>query len=300
MDEIESMRSDNVDFGGAATTKKKCASKSELNSMVDRGHDGEDGEPEEVDPSPDKRETETFQGEEQIFGVSKRKPHRRKQGGTRHNNKKWRPYNKLSWQERKELDDRESRRACLKREERFASGHPVAPYNTTQFLMEEHSKTENISPALHNEVLNQHSNHSGSARNNEAGSVTTGSNDSLDEYYDSPNDEESFIAKDFSETYDNIHAEHIETMSKAELVKDYMDLELKVEKMECKLKVYESLNIIEKKSALSDFKQNSLLDPNSRPLMADQKLKYENERLKRENSDLRRQVEILRAQTKIL
>ena len=33
----------------------------------------------------------------------------------------------------KKLDERETRRACKRREQRFASGHPLAPYNTTQF-----------------------------------------------------------------------------------------------------------------------------------------------------------------------
>ena len=59
--------------------------------------------------------------------------------------RKWKPYNKLSWEERQELDEAETKRACMKREERFASGHPVAPYNTTQFIMEDRQQT---SPSL--------------------------------------------------------------------------------------------------------------------------------------------------------
>lgn len=56
--------------------------------------------------------------------------HRRRRG------KKWKPYSKLSWEEKLELEKREEKRAEGVRAERFKHGIPVAPYNTTQFLLE--------------------------------------------------------------------------------------------------------------------------------------------------------------------
>lgn len=47
----------------------------------------------------------------------------------------WKPYNKLTWEEKKRLEERESQRASQMRAEMFAKGPPVAPYTTTQFLM---------------------------------------------------------------------------------------------------------------------------------------------------------------------
>ncbi|XP_064644355.1 protein HEXIM1-like [Lineus longissimus] len=218
--------------------------------------------------------------------VKLRKKHRRgkNKGGSRHN-KKWRPYNKLSWSERKELDERETERACLKREERFASGHPVAPYNTTQFLMEDHNKNENISPFLRDRP---NLNESESKSREGAGNV----NDSNDAYYDSPNDEESFIAKDFSETYENIHAERLQTMSKVELVKEYIELEAKVEKLESKL--HEVLPANDSNNVNKEVKR--LVDSTNTP--SDNQLKHllqqEIERLKQENDRLRNENQQLR------
>lgn len=60
--------------------------------------------------------------------------------------RKWRPYNELSWDEKKVQDDRESRRAFAKRERLSAEGHPIAPYNTTQFLMDDQKMPTPIRP----------------------------------------------------------------------------------------------------------------------------------------------------------
>jgi len=151
------------------------------------------------------------------------KKHRRgkNKGGKRH----WKPYNKLSWEERKALEERESRRATRKRQQRFANGQPMAPYNTTQFLMEQHQADDpdyKIEDSLR-------------PRNDAAGDANgSGSVDSSEEYIDSPEDDDLFMAKDFSETYDSVHAERLQNMTKEELVRELIELESRVERLEKK------------------------------------------------------------------
>ncbi|XP_013411280.1 protein HEXIM [Lingula anatina] len=192
-------------------------------------------------PRAEKRGSEEMdEGSSGENGVSGKKKHRRKRkAGKHHNNRKWKPYNKLSWEERKALEDREAVRANQKRQDRFNSGHPVAPYNTTQFLMEDH-EDPNIKNLEEDETLIQQN------RQNSNNSMNSYSQDSSDEYfYDSPNDEEIFLAKDFTETYDNIHAERLESMSKGELVREYLAMETKLEQMEKKVKRLESVSPLE-------------------------------------------------------
>ncbi|CAN8014862.1 unnamed protein product [Ixodes persulcatus] len=136
--------------------------------------------------------------------------------------RKWKPYYKLSWEERRELEERESRRANRLRQQMFAHGQPVAPYNTTQFLMEDHCVQE---PDF--ESRNGHHRH----REDSVNSV-----DSSDEFYSSPEDEDDFLQKQFSEAYDDVHAERLSSMSKAELVQEYLLLEDRVEDLEQKLR----------------------------------------------------------------
>lgn len=62
-----------------------------------------------------------------------KKKHRRRRGRGR---KKWKPFNKLSHDERRRLAVREEKQAEKSLKQRMRHGVPVAPYNTTQFLLE--------------------------------------------------------------------------------------------------------------------------------------------------------------------
>ncbi|CAN7984542.1 unnamed protein product [Ixodes hexagonus] len=137
--------------------------------------------------------------------------------------RKWKPYYKLSWEERRELEERESRRANRLRQQMFAHGQPVAPYNTTQFLMEDHCVQE---PDFESKN-GQHHRH----RDDSVNSL-----DSSDEFYSSPEDEDDFLQKQFSEAYDDVHAERLSSMTKAELVQEYLLLEDRIEDLEQKLR----------------------------------------------------------------
>jgi len=151
----------------------------------------------------------------------RKKKHRR---GKRHS-RKWKPYNKMSWSERQAVDERESRRATKKREDAFASGHPRAPFNTTQFLIDDHITYQSVpSPSSHDEVRHG---------NNKEPSTSC---DSSEDYESTDDEEKKFIAREFSETYDNIHAERLQSMSKDCLIKEYIELESRLEQIQSKMK----------------------------------------------------------------
>ncbi|XP_043530998.1 protein HEXIM1-like [Chiloscyllium plagiosum] len=167
-----------------------------------------------------------------------KKRHRRRPSKKK---RRWKPYFKLSWEEKKKLDERESVRAAKTRAEMFAKGFTVAPYNTTQFLMEEHNQEE---PDL---------NPGGAGGGGGAGaggpprravkSDETSEEDELllldeEEQQDSGSDGMGgdgggeFLQRDFSETYEKYHAESLQNMTKQELIREYLELEKCLSRLE--------------------------------------------------------------------
>ncbi|CAI9581953.1 unnamed protein product [Staurois parvus] len=129
----------------------------------------------------------------------------------------WKPYSKLTWEEKKRVEERESQRASRIRAEMFAKGQPVAPYNTTQFLMEDHDLEEPDLPPLH---VNSDSTEEDEEEDG------TGSDGMASD------DGSEFLQKDFSETYEKYHVESLQDMSKQELIREYMELEKCLSRME--------------------------------------------------------------------
>lgn len=218
---------------------------------------------------------EGSENENNCDGNGKKKRRRRMRGGRNH--RKWKPYDKLSWKERRELEERETVRANQKREEAFAHGHPVAPYNTTQFLMEDHIKNESLTSP----DVQQDDGHD--SRESKSGSR---SSEYSDESSSSPEDGgDHFMEKEFSETYDNIHAERLQMMSKDELIKDYLEMEAKLERLEkrYKNKLRKRVSRQESSTSLSSEGEDSIDLHRARKLEDEYKLlKDENTALKRE------------------
>uniref|UniRef100_A0A8C5QAT7 HEXIM P-TEFb complex subunit 1 n=1 Tax=Leptobrachium leishanense TaxID=445787 RepID=A0A8C5QAT7_9ANUR len=144
--------------------------------------------------------------------------------------RKWKPYNKMTWEEKKLLEERESQRASRIRAEMFAKGQPVAPYNTTQFLMDLHDQEEpDLCPPQRRFTISLASlnpNGESTEEDPEEEEDGTGS-DGLDS-----NDGTEFLHKDFCETYERYHAESLQDMSKQELIREYMELEKCLSRME--------------------------------------------------------------------
>uniref|UniRef100_H3A262 HEXIM P-TEFb complex subunit 1 n=1 Tax=Latimeria chalumnae TaxID=7897 RepID=H3A262_LATCH len=137
-----------------------------------------------------------------------KKKHRRRPSKKK---RRWKPYYKLSWEEKKALDERETQRASRVRAEMFAKGLPVAPYNTTQFLMEEHDQKE---PDLKTDIYPKKS------KEEDGGSDGMGGHGG------------EFLQRDFSETYEKYHAESLQNMSKQELIREYLELEKCLSRLE--------------------------------------------------------------------
>ncbi|KFM57707.1 Protein HEXIM1, partial [Stegodyphus mimosarum] len=56
--------------------------------------------------------------------------------------RKWKSYTRMTWDERKKVDERDERKAYRTREKMSACGLALAPYNTTQFIMDDHCLEE--------------------------------------------------------------------------------------------------------------------------------------------------------------
>lgn len=199
-----------------------------------------------------------------------RKKHRRRPSKKK---RPWKPYNKLTWEEKKRLEEKASQRASRMRAEMFAKGQPVAPYNTTQFLMEDHDleepdlcppapkrgPTSAALPPLH---VNSDSTEE---EEEEDGTGSDGMGSDED-------DGTEFLQKDFSETYEKYHVESLQDMTKQDLIREYMELEKCLSRME------------EENNRL---RSQQLGDPRLRELeMELEKVKEENRRLLREREQV--------------
>lgn len=140
-----------------------------------------------------------------VEAVLGRKKHRRLPSKRKRH---WRPYLELSWDEKQQRDERQGQRASRLREEMFAKGQAVAPYNTTQFLMDDRNPEE---PDL---GVPRAASHPGSSEESEA--------EDRGRPVRAPGE---FQQRDFSETYERFHTESLQGRSKQELVRDYLDLE---------------------------------------------------------------------------
>lgn len=100
-----------------------------------------------------------------------------------------------------------------------------APNNTTQFIMEDHD-TEQALDLEHLEALR--------------GSRTTRARDSSfsidsDEDISSSPEDEAYLWKEFCNTYEDVHVERLGTMTKLDLIQEYLQLEQRVGNLEKKL-----------------------------------------------------------------
>ncbi|NWR89414.1 HEXI1 protein, partial [Furnarius figulus] len=206
-----------------------------------------------------------------------KKKHRRRPSKKK---RRWKPYSKLSWEEKQQFDERQSLRASRLRAEMFAKGQPVAPYNTTQFLMEDHDQEE---PDLKTGLY---------PRRAAAKSDDTSEEDFLEEAADEDGgsdgmggDGSEFLQRDFSETYERYHVESLQNMSKQELVKEYLELEKCLSRME---EENNRLRMESKKSGGGEAADPARV----------QALEREVDRLRAENLRLLREQELLPRQEK--
>ena len=182
-----------------------------------------------------------------------RKRHRRGK-----HRRRWKPYSKMTTEEKKELEARETARAAKR--EADLKGKPAAPWNTTQFIIEDRGSTEVRLPC---------------PRTSRTTSVESSPSDG--EYYKSSEEEivehGLYLEQDFESAYQEVAREHLQGLSKSELVQQCLQLE--EELTEAK----ERVNIADNASAVLELqhKLNELQSDN-------QRLKDENEKLRNSQS----------------
>uniref|UniRef100_A0A3B4TSX2 HEXIM P-TEFb complex subunit 1 n=1 Tax=Seriola dumerili TaxID=41447 RepID=A0A3B4TSX2_SERDU len=144
-----------------------------------------------------------------------KKKHRRKKPRKR---RKWKPYHKLSWEEKKAKDERETARAIRIREEMFAKGRPMAPYNTTQYLIDTNYHGE---PDLSTGVR-WPSGVGGCTEDHRGG----------DGIRRPRNASREFLQREYSRDLETYQVERLQSLTKQELVWEYLELQRCMSRME--------------------------------------------------------------------
>eukprot|EP00116_Pleurobrachia_bachei_P000213 sb/3460475/ len=125
------------------------------------------------------------------------------------------PYFKLTWEEKEELNERDRKLA----EARLASSKISAPNNTTQFLMQEHkTATPNQTPV-------------GMCYDSDDGGESL-SGVSCDDQEEAKQSSGRFFENDFAETFDSMKADMMENKTRSELIEEIVNLDKIVTNLE--------------------------------------------------------------------
>ena len=146
----------------------------------------------------------------------------RKQKKRRQKIRKWKPYSQMTWEEKQEYQEYENQRMerHLHQMEQLGKRKPIAPYNTTQFLIDDKPsevaflKTPPFAFALD-------SGNESHSSTDEAVAILEPSPDYLDH--------------DFESAFTAAHVSRLEAMSKEELVRHCMGVERLVQLVQSKL-----------------------------------------------------------------
>lgn len=211
-------------------------------------------------------------------GNGLRKKHRRRYKAGQHHQQKtktWKPYNELSWEERKARDDEEEVRATAKRERRMASGQAMAPYNTTQFLMDQHDVSEDGKSSERQRRISE------SLTIDEEDGMTSEDNYSSVGMAGVGEDDDIFLQKEFANAYENFKVERLQNMTKEDLIKDFVEMETRLDEMYSRL-TESFLNMT--KAAIKECKDPIKL------------VQDEMDKLKNENTKLSKEIGLLKKQ----
>jgi len=159
---------------------------------------------------------------------------------------------------------------------RRVTGSFNAPFNSTQFLMNDHAPdaVRNLESALNVKKGKQKRDQAEAVADSEdeessvdyslerpVRRITRARESSFsidsdeDYYYSSPEDEEEFVNKEFIKDYDSVRNDRLVDMSKAELINEYLQMEQKIEALEGRLSNNEEKTITTKESMAATIKQ---------------------------------------------
>jgi protein HEXIM1/2 len=248
----------------------------------------------------DKIPAEISDSEAEEDGAEARSLKRRKKA-RRARRRPYKGYYEMTDKERSSMEDRERLRADKIRERMRAKGHMLAPYNTTQFILEDQEEDkmkefEQQQQQLDTKDLFMNS----PTRMNRP--RTRDSSFSLDSdegyFYSSPEDEGEFMSREFSKDYESVHLDRLERCDKVTLIHEYLGMEKKVDLLE---KTLEEINTREEMKALTgevdyEFHRGEIpMEPETalkikifqREIT---RLNKENTSLKKENSSIKRKL----------
>ena len=209
---------------------------------------------------------------------NEKRKHRRKRG-RRH---KWKPYDKMSWEEKAELEERDRKRAERKQAELWRQGKPTAPCNTNEFLMEDHGRVG--TPAALSSgrmraerVVSLDSSFSQSDDNDVIGDVM----------YESTSDDEVEFRKagerEFDEMYEQAHTEKLQGMSREALISECLLLERRLNEANEANEAMKKPGVLTRSYSCSDVGHETFVQE---PLV------IEVERLRRENRELKKTAQM--------
>ncbi|KAL1122809.1 hypothetical protein AAG570_003135 [Ranatra chinensis] len=176
------------------------------------------GGPDCGDPGGDRINLQSPGGKHGIPRTSDVEHLERKKKTRRRKPKRKNPYNKQTSEQR-------THKPTGKRI--YARKQPEAPYNSNRFLIEDHNDLQDFDVKL----MAVSANRPPRVRDS---SFTSADSDE-DFFYSSPEDEEEFLTKEFSNTYQDLHVESLTQMSKSELIQQVLQLEEKVDALEKRL-----------------------------------------------------------------
>ena len=205
-----------------------------------------------------------IQGPDQVAGEKEEEPplkpstnnkkHRRgkKRSGGPGGRPKWKPYSKMSLEERKQVDEWEEKHVAIREAEINArSKRPVAPFNSTQFLIDDRCEDQYRRPSRTlsfdsssgvTGAMGKWANSSSNIITPSPGASNGTDNECFffyplslgdDVHYDlSDEDQEAFLEADFNQVYLQLKLNRLEGMSKQDLISQCCNLEDKVSVIE--------------------------------------------------------------------
>lgn len=182
-------------------------------------------------------------GNDDDLQARRRKPRRKYRGRKRTFNESFNNSDQQSKEKRLKWTECNSSEVSRLHRDCVQNGQPLAPYNTTQFIMNEHNAEKEIDfDELSGQIQQMHNKRVAPNCN------TSDCDSAKEDYYSSPEDESFFLEQQFHEAYDTMHAERLNSMSKSDLLKEYLMIEKELEVMKQK-RNEKPIESLEEKSA---------------------------------------------------
>jgi len=134
---------------------------------------------------------------------------------------------------------RRGKKVSARKHRKVPSKRQAAPFNTTQFIMNDHGDTIQYLDEKFGVTGNSENNPSDGDPVRRRISRARESSFSLDSdddfFYSSPDDEEEFLSREFLKDYDSARSDRLVAMGKGELINEYLQMEARIDALEKRL-----------------------------------------------------------------